>query len=168
MWRRIYFSFPSAEQTRRVVTELEAAGVERNRIHTIARSDVDIAGLPTANDAQRSDQVWFWEQIFWYDNLANFVLALTAAVIALYMGSVGWAIVGAVMAVATVILGQRLAVKLPHIHLSEMRIPFVHGEVTLLMDVPRSRVREIEQVVSRHHPEAGLSGVGWTIASAGI
>lgn len=168
MWRRIYFSFPSAEQTRRVVTELEAAGVKRNRIHTIARSDVDIAGLPTANDAQRGDQVWLWEQIFWYGNLATFVLVLTAAAIALYLGSVGWAIVGAVMAVATVILGQRFAVKLPHIHLSEMRIPFVHGEVILLIDVPRSRVREIEQLVSRHHPEAGLSGVGWTIASAGI
>ena len=42
------------------------------------------------------------------------------------------------------------------------------GEVILLVDAARTRVHEIEQVVSRHHPEAGLGGVGWTVASVGI
>ena len=168
MWRRIYFSFPSAEQARRVVAELETAGVERDRIHAIARQDVDIAGLPGANDAQRSDQIWVWERAFWYGNLAYFAMALALVVLALYLGSLGWAIVAALAAVSAVILGERFAVTLPHIHLSEMRVPYGHGEVILLVDVPRTRVREIEQVVSRHHPEAGLGGVGWTVASAGI
>ena len=57
MWRRINFSFPSAEQARWVAAELETAGVERDRIHAIARQNVDIAGLPGANDAQRSDHI---------------------------------------------------------------------------------------------------------------
>ena len=168
MWRRIYFSFPSVEQARRVVAELETAGVKRERIHTVARPDVEISGLPAANDAQRRDRVWFWDRAFWYGNLTYFAVALSAAVLALYLGSPGWASVAAVAAVALVILGQRFVVKLPHIHLSELRIPFAHGEVILLVDVPRSRVHEIEQAVSRHHPEAGLGGVGWTIVSAGI
>jgi len=38
--RRIYFSFPNTEQARRVVAELESAGVQRDRMHTIARPDV--------------------------------------------------------------------------------------------------------------------------------
>ena len=135
---------------------------------TVARPDVEISGLPAANDAQRRDLVWFWDRAFWYGNLTYFAVALSAAVLALYLGSPGWASVAAVAAVALVILGQRFVVKLPHIHLSELRIPFAHGEVILLVDVPRSRVHEIEQAVSRHHPEAGLGGVGWTIVSAGI
>jgi hypothetical protein len=106
--------------------------------------------------------------VFWYGNLTYFVVALGVAAAALYLGSPGWAIIAGVAAIAAVILGQRFAVKVPHVHLSEMRVPFAHGEVILLVDVPRTRVCEIEQLVSRHHPEAGVGGVGWTIASAGI
>jgi hypothetical protein len=168
MWRRIYFSFPSAEQARRVIAELETAGVNRDHIHTIARPDVGIADLPVANETQCRDRVWFWDRVFWYGNLAYFAVALAAAVLALYLGSPGWASVAALMAVALVILGKRFVVKPPHIHLSELRLPIAHGEVILLVDVPRSRVHEIEQAVSRHHPETGLGGVGWTMVSAGI
>jgi hypothetical protein len=168
MWRRIYFSFPRVEQVRRVVAELEAAGVEREQLHTLARSDVDISGLPAANEAQRSDRTWFWEQLFWYANLAAFVVVLAVAVLALYAGSPGWAAVAAVAAVANVIVGERFAVKVPHAHLNQMRVPYLHGEVILLVDVPRSRVHEIEQLVSRRHPEAGVGGVGWTIGATGI
>lgn len=84
MWRRIYFSFPRAEQARRVVAELEAA----------------------------------------------------------------------------------FAVRRPYAHLSELSEPLRHGELALLVDVPHGRVREIAQLVSPRHPETGLGGVGWTIASA--
>jgi len=168
MWRRIYFSFPTAEQARRVVAELATNGVKQDRMHTIARPDVEIAGLPVANDAQRGDRVWFWERVFWYGNLAYFAVALGVAAAALYLGSPGWAIIASVAAIAAVILGQRFAVKVPHVHLSEMRVPITHGEVILLVDVPRTRVHEIEHLVSRHHPEAGVGGVGWAIASAGI
>ena len=48
-----------------------------------------------------------------------------------------------------------------------MRVPFAHGEEILLVDVPRTHVHEIEQLVSRRHPETGVGGVGWTIVSAG-
>lgn len=168
MWRRIYFSFPRAEQARRSVAELERAGIARDRIHTIAKPGVDVAGLPIANEAQRSDRTWFWERVYWHGNLVLFALALAAAVLAIYAGSPWWTIVAAVVAIASLVIGQRFAAKVPHVHLSELRVPFAHGEVLLLVDVPRSRVREIEQLVSRHHPEAGVGGVGWTIASAGI
>lgn len=168
MLRRIYISFPLADQARRVVTELEQAGVKRDRIHTIARPDVDIKGMPSTNVAQRSDQVWLWERVFWYGNLALFGIALALAALALYAGSPGWAMISAMAAITTVILGERFAVKLPHVHLSEMRVPLANGEVILLVDVPFTRLREIEQLVTRRHPEAGLGGVGWTIAYAGI
>ncbi len=168
MWRRLYFTFPHADHARRVVADLELAGVGRDRIHTLARPDVDISGLPIANAAQRQDRVWFWERTLWNGNLAFFAIMLAFAALALYADSPGWAIVAAAAALTAVVLGERFAVKVPHVHLSEMRVPMTHGEVIILVDVPRTRVRDIEQLVSRHHPEAGVGGVGWTVASAGI
>jgi len=32
-------------------------------------------------------------------------------------------------------------------------------ELLMMIDVPRDRVEEIEEIVKRHHPEAGLEGV---------
>jgi len=74
----------------------------------------------------------------------------------------------AMMAIPSVIIGECFVVKLPHTHLSDMRVPIAIGEVVLLVDVPPSRVPEIEQLVSHHHPEAFVGGAGWTIFSAGI
>lgn len=166
MWRRLYYSFPTAEQALRVVSELQTLGVPVERMHSLAKPGVDLKGLPIANDAQRTDRTWNWERLFWYGNLAFFAVALTLAALAVYAALPGWAMVAALAAIAAVILGDRFAVRLPHAHLSELRVPLRHGEVVLLVDVPRDRVHEIEQSVSRHHPEAGLGGVGWTIASA--
>ena len=168
MWRRIYFSFPNADLARRVVSELESAGVSEGNIHTVASAGVDITGLPVANEAQRRDRIWFWEQVFWYGNLAFFATALAAMALAFYAGLIGWALIAAAFAAAAYFFGERFAVKVPHAHLAQMRVPLAHGEVVLLVDVPRTRVREIEKRVSRHHPEAGIGGIGWTITSTGL
>jgi hypothetical protein len=151
-----------------VVDELERAGIERANMHTIARGDVDITGLPRASDAQRKDRVWFWEQVFWTGNLALFGLSLLGCVLALWEGSVAGLIFSLLVVMVTFLLGNRFAVVTPHVHLDEMRVPLLHGEVVLMVDLPRARVEEIEQLISRHHPEAGVGGVGWTLASMGI
>jgi len=49
--------------------------------------------------------------------------------------------------------------------ISLARCPHGHGEVVLMVDVPRERVHEIEHRVSPWHREAGLGGVGWTVGS---
>lgn len=167
MWRRVYVAFPYAGQARGIVAELEAAGVARDQIHTIAKPGVDITGLPVANRAQRGDQVWLWERVLWDGNLGLFVVAMAAAALALYAGALVWAVVAATVAVATVVIGERFAVKLPHGHLGDLRVPLSRGEVVLLVDVPRHRVREIEALIG-HHPEASIGGVGWMIAAASI
>jgi len=168
MWRRVYFSFPDAAQARQAVGELESAGISQDQMHAIGKADVDLSGLPLATEHQRRDRIWFWEQVFWYGNLIFFMIALAVTGAALWTGSVAWAIIGGLAAMASVVLGERFAVKVPHVHLNEMRVPLNHGEVVLLVDVPREQVRDIEKRVTTHHPEAGLGGVGWTIAHSGV
>jgi hypothetical protein len=77
-------------------------------------------------------------------------------------------IASVVVLVATFIAGERFAIKLPHAHLADLRVPLEHGEVVLLVDVPLQRVREIEHLVAERHPEIGVGGVGWTIEAFGV
>jgi hypothetical protein len=65
-------------------------------------------------------------------------------------------------------VGDRFAVRLPHAHLADLRVPLEHGEVVLLVDVPLYRVREIEHPVAERHPEVGVGGVGWTVEAFGV
>lgn len=77
-------------------------------------------------------------------------------------GSVGWVLAALAVLIGSHIFGKWFAVKVPHTHLSDMRVPLAHGEVVLIVDVATERVREVEQLVSRRHPEAEVGGVGWT------
>jgi hypothetical protein len=165
MWRRIYFTFPERDAAARAVAELESAGVERACIHAIARPGVDIAGLPQASEAQRRDRVWFWEGLLWNGNLLLFFLALGGMVAGFAQGATGWALFFVGVMLASFLLGERFAVRVPDVHLSELRVPLLHREVVLLVDVARTRVAEIEHLVSRLHPEVGVAGVGWALMS---
>jgi hypothetical protein len=62
----------------------------------------------------------------------------------------------------TFLLGGWFSSKVPHTHLTDMRVPLGHGEVVLMVDVPRNRIGAVDQLVRRHHPEAEVGGVGWT------
>jgi hypothetical protein len=168
MYRRLYLAFPTSSQATRAVADLQGAGVPRECMHALAKPGTDLSGLPRATEGQKQDKVWRLERLFWYGNLSVFAVAalgLTAALLA--WSPAGMAASVAVMA-GTFVAGERFAVKLPHAHLADLRIPLEHGEVGLLVDVPFRRVREIEHLVAERHPETGVGGVGWTIEALGV
>jgi hypothetical protein len=168
MHRRLYFSFPTKSQARRAVADLQGAGIQGDHTHAVARPGTDISGLPQATAGQSHDQVWRLERLFWYSNLGVFALAAVGLVASLFAWSgAGMAVSLAVMLV-TFVAGERFAVRLPHAHLEDLRIPLEHGEVVLLVDVPFRRVREIEHLIAERHPEVGVGGVGWTIDALGV
>ena len=164
--RRIFSPIPDTIYAHRVVAELQAAGIERSEIHASARDGIDLTGLPVATALQRQDRTWFLEHLFWNGNLILFGLAAVGLALAL---SGGWALGAAALAVmvGSLAMGNWFSVKVPHTHIGDLRVPLEHGEVVLMVDVPRKRVREIEQLVSRHHPETDVGGVGWTVPALG-
>ncbi len=89
MLRRVYLLFPGRKFAERAVVDLTGMGVARRHIHTIARQDVDIEGLPEASVRQRSDFAARLEQWFWDLNLLLFFAALLVLVAAAFSGSVG-------------------------------------------------------------------------------
>ena len=168
MYRRLYLTFPTTSQARRAVADLEGAGVLPEHMHAVGKPGADLSGLPRATEGQKHDQVWRLELLFWYGNLGVFALAALCLTAALFTWSPAGMVVSVVVMFATFIAGERFAVKLPHAHLTDLRVPLERGEVVVLVDVPFQRVGEIEHLVAERHPETGVGGVGWTIAAFGV
>jgi hypothetical protein len=137
MKRRLYFLFPDVEKARRVVEDLTRAGIDQMHMHALAKEGVALPGLPGATSLQRADWGRRIERMLWGGNLTVFAMLATFAA------------------------GATFAPKVPNVHLEEFRDALAHGEVLLMVDVPRARVAEVEEQVHRHHPEATVGGVGW-------
>jgi len=167
MFRRVYFLSPDVEHAQTVVADLRQTGVDRTQIHAMAREDIDIGSLPAATKDQKRDRVWLLDRLFWTGDLAIFALALLGLVLALYWGLYIWAVLAAVVMVTSFVMGEIFATKVPHVHLSEVKGALARGEILLMVDIPKQRVHEISELISRHHPETDPSGVGWTIQALG-
>jgi hypothetical protein len=159
--RRIFFVIPDALHARHVVDELQAAGVNRSQLHTWSRSGVTLTGLPVASEPQSQDRAWTLDKLLWNADLILFGLAAVGLALAAIYGSVGWVIAALAVMLGSYLFGRWFAVKVPHTHLTDLRVPLAHGEVVLMVDVPKDRVRKVEQLVSRHHPGAHVGGIGW-------
>jgi len=163
MERRLYFTFPRPSQAREAVDDLVAGGMARSAVHVVARDATAIADLPEATPAQRHDRVWALEQLYWNANLVVFFVSLFGLLVALYLDKPTVAIAALIVMAATFLAGERFAVRVPHAHLDEQRVPLRHGEVVVMVDVAADRVHEVEAMVSRRHPEVGVGGVGWHV-----
>ena len=168
MDRRLYFVLPDPQHARQVANDLTRAGIERSRIHALARSDVDLSGLPTATEAQRRDVVWRTERLLWGANLGLFWIAAAGLVAGLLCGSATASVLAVGVMVATFTAGALFAIKVPNVHLDEFRDAIAAGEVLLMVDVPQGRVAQIEHILERRHPEATPGGVGWTAHILGV
>jgi hypothetical protein len=164
MKRRLYFSFPDARQAQRAVDDLRGARVPTTDMHAMARPGVDLGGLPRATGRQCEDSMYRLDKGWWNGNLVLFWVAFVAFLLTLPGGF------GAASAAALVVMAVSFALglertRLPDVHLDEFR---AHGEVLLMVDVARGRVKPIEDLILRRHPEAATAGVGLTLGAFGV
>lgn len=167
-FRRLYFVIPDETQAAQVVNDLETVGVNRQHMHAIAGRGATLTRLPPATERQRQDAGSRLERLAWSGNLALFFLGAVGLITSLAWSS----LLGATLSVALMLLtlagGTLFALRVPDTHLDEFRGVLSHGEVLLMVDVPKRRVAEIEELLYRRHPEATPGGVGWTIEALGI
>jgi len=168
LYRRLYFLFPDPAHARRVTDELVQAGIREQRIHAVARPDVDLSALPGATLQQRQDAAGRIEAVAWNTNLVLFAVAALVLLASVWLGSLWPGIAALGVMAATFLGGAWFAVRVPQVHLGEFREAMAHGEIVLMVDVPPARVAEIEDLVHRRHPEAGVGGVGWSLEGLGI
>jgi hypothetical protein len=168
MSRRLYFLFPDTTQTKNAVEHLESLGIETERMHTVARHDVDLSGLPVATDRQRRDRLGRLENGLWRGNLLVFGLAVLGLAAAGLTNHPLLALAAIAVMVATVAGGAWFAIRLPHVHLAEFSQAIHHGEILLMVDVSRNCVDDVEALMQNRHPEAVAGGSDWTPGLFGV
>ena len=167
-FRRLYFVIPDESLAGQVVNDLETAGVGRQHIHAIAGRGATLTRLPPATARQRQDAGSRLERLAWSGNLALFFLGAVGLIASLAWSSLLGGTLSVALMMLTLAAGTLFALRVPYTHLDEFRGVLSHREVLLMVDVPKRRVAEIEELLYRRHPEATPGGVGWTIEALGI
>jgi hypothetical protein len=167
MLRRLFFLFPDEKHAQRAVHNLVNNNIPKRHIHAISHG-VDLRTLPKATYRQKSDTAFRVEYILWQVNLLIFIGAFIALIFALLSATILWSAAALTVMLATFIAGEQFVMKVPNVHLTEFSDALSHGEILLMVDVPKNQVAEIEDFVHRRHSEAVTGGVGWSIDAFGI
>ncbi len=163
MFRRVYFLSPDVDHAQSAAAELVAAGVGSKHIHTIAREDIDIGSLPQATRKQKRDRIWFFDRLFWVSDMVIYMLAFVFFTLTLYFEFYIWAVVAFILMSVAWAIGEYYTIKKPHVHLNGVRDAIAQGGILLMVDVPKQRVHEINQMISNNHPEIDRGLVGLAV-----
>jgi len=164
--RRIYFLLPNVEVARNVVDELLLSRIDEHHIHVIAKEGTPMEDLPEASLAQKSDVVPALERGIAVGGATGIlvgVVAVTFPPAGLTLGG------GALLAIALAgsgfgaFMSTMIGVSVPNSRLKQFEDAVNKGEILMLVDVPKARVDEIEDMVKQHHPDADIEGTEPTI-----
>lgn len=159
--RRIYFLLPDVEVARKVVDELLLARIDVHHIHVIAREGTAMMDLPEASIAQKSDVVSALERgiaVGGATGLLAGVVAVSFPPAGLVMGGgalLGFALAGTGFGAW---LSTMIGVSVPNTHHRQFEEAVKQGELLMLVDVPKARVVEIEEMVKQHHNDVDIEG----------
>mgnify|MGYP001812876329 FL=1 len=164
--RRIYFLLPDVEVARKVVDELLLARIAEDHIHVIAKEGTAMADLPEATLAQKSDLIPAFERgvaVGGATGIIAGVAAVTFPPAGLVLG--GGALLGIALAGTGfgALMSTLIGVRTPNTRHAQFEEAVGNGEILMLVDVPKDRVLEIEDMVKQHHPDADIEGTEPTI-----
>jgi hypothetical protein len=163
MRRRIYWLLPDLASASRTMDDLLLARIAHPHIHFVAREDVDVSGLHAANVLQSSDVVRAAQAGLVIGGAAG---ALMGVVVALFFPIFGTAPEGGMVAVLAILgagfgawSSSMIGISAPNNRLKRFQAAIAQGQILLMVDVPHSRVEDIEARLRALHPEAHLEGV---------
>ena len=161
--RRLYFLIPGIDSAKTIVDKLLLARIEQRHIH-IAAADhhaLTEANLPEASLLQESDFIPAVERGLAIGG-ATGILAGVAAVALPGVGLVlgGGAILGIGLAGAGLgaWVSSMIGISAPSSRLTEFEDAIKEGGLLMMVDVPKTRVDEITDLIKQHHPEAEIEG----------
>jgi len=160
MRKRIYWLLPDLGSARRTMDELLLARVTEHHIHFVARDGATMDGLHAANVLQTSDLV----QAAQSGALIGSGLGAAGGVAAAFAFDpaspaglvIGLAAVGAMLGTWS---SSMIGSSTPSRRLKRFEEALAEGQYLLIVDVPRTRVSEIEHLLETSHPEAHFEGL---------
>lgn len=189
MRRRIYWLLPEPGSARRTMNDLLLARIEVGHIHFVAREGADLSGLHAANLLQTSDLLRSAQRGLVIGGLVGLAAGTVAGLAFPITGDVsGWSALADVLAAPDWTAGDLRAaidspqwgmawllaalgavigawsaslvgIAAPSQRLKRFQHAIEQGRILLMVDVPRSRVEEIEALLEAAHPEAHFEGV---------
>ena len=159
--RRLYFLMPDITMTHNLVNELLLSHVEERHIHVIAKEGTPMEDLPEASLLQDSDFVPAIEKGLTLGAITGMVCGLVAMTFppaGLVIGGGAVFAMGAAGAGVGGLLSSMVGISLRSSRLKKFEDAISQGEFLVLIDVARTRVDEIEELVKKHYPEADIEG----------
>ena len=159
MSRRLYFMLPDAESCKSLVADLEEHGVPERHLHVIGSLSQSLEGLPEANILQKTELAHGLE---WGTGLGG-VAGLLGGILAVTFPPAGLVIGGGALLAGTAAgagfgaLVSSLIASNEHNHkLDAFERGIEAGQLLLMVDVPRKQVKQIQDLITKHHPEAEI------------
>ena len=166
MRRRLYWLLPDVESARRTVDDLLLARIEDRHMHVLARRGTDLKSLHEASVLQKTD-------VRHAAGRGLFLGALIGALAAWLMAQFplegleirqgGILLIIAFGAVFGVFASTLVGSAVPNSKLARFADDIEQGKILLMVDVPNTRVEEVQQRVLRSHPEAAWHGIEATV-----
>lgn len=162
MSRRIYWLVPDVASAQQVLKDLLLARITERQIHFVGRDGMDLSGLPTANILQTSDVVRAAQMGLVVGGATGAAAGVLAAVWFPIVGDTAQWGIAAVLAMIGGGFGawaaSMIGVSTPSGRLRRFEGAIEQGQILLMVDVPASRVKEIEELLGASHPEAKFEG----------
>lgn len=165
MRRRLYFLIPTIKDTSVLFDHLLLRRVPINNMCVIAKEGTGLEDLPEASAFQK------------YDIIHSMLVGVgLGAIIGIIAGIIGHYLLGfglgGVM-IATTLIGailggwsaSMIGMMVPNSRHDRFHEAIEKGQILLMVDVPKERVKEIELFVQEKLPEASYQGIEPTIPS---
>jgi len=168
MNRQLYYLLPDVPHTRQLCDDVTQLGVPAQNMHAIVDNSLggdydDLKRHCTVNLASSVDREFLLEWTLWRSNLLLFFLSFLALIVLLLNDQYRWIIIPLAIMVVTFSLGYYFVWRMPNLHWRDCLTAIKHGEVLLSIELPKKKLRDVDQVIHRRHPEAVGAGVGWKI-----
>lgn len=161
MKRRLYFMLPNVAEARVMQDELLIAHVELRHMHFYAKEDTLPKDMPEANLVQRTDLIHGAETGVMIGAFSGLIAGslfmifppeqISLSIMILLVSTVFGAILGSWAS-------ARSSSEIPNSKLMRFRTGVEAGQVLLMLDVPLARVKEIETMILKNHPQAAFGG----------
>lgn len=159
--KRIYFLVPTLDMTRQIVDELLLARIEERHIHILAKRGTPLEQLPEASFLQKTDFIPALEQGVAIGGASGMLAGLAALTLptGLVLGG------GALLALPLLGAGlgawfsSMIGVGMGNRRIKDYEAAIEHGNILVMVDVPKAKVEDIENLVKKHHPDAECEGV---------
>lgn len=161
--RRLYLLVPNVRSAKEIINILLLKKVCYHNMHAVAKQGVDISQLPEAGIMIQKDVI----HSLYVGACVGSMVGVVAGLIA--HGILDLTLSGSMLVIT--ILGGLLGawsasmfgLMTPNIHLKRFQSAIEDGHILLIIDIPKNKVKEIEQCIRFEHPDIEYAGMEPTI-----